>query len=42
MDYDDKKELELEINEKLIDRLINGNPGYSRIPGYLTANRNNG
>ena len=42
MDYVDKKELELEINEKLIDRLINGNPGYSRIPGYLTANRNNG
>ena len=43
MDYVDKKELELEINEKLINRLINGNPGYSIIPGYyLTANRNNG
>lgn len=42
MNYIDKKELEIEINERLMDRLINGNPGYSRIPGYLTANRNNG
>lgn len=42
MDYVDKKELEIEINKRLIDKLTNANPGYSRIPGYLTTNRSNG
>lgn len=42
-DYIDKKELDIEINERLMNRFVNGNSGfYSRIPGYLTTNRSNG
>ena len=42
-DYIDKKELDIEINERLMNRFVNGNSGfYSRIPGYLTTNRNSG
>ena len=42
-DYIDKKELDIEINERLMNRFVNGNSGfYSRIPGYLTTNRSDG